>query len=147
MNLWREIKWDRQHPNVQIIQSSPDLGYKNFLFTVRKEGVLEGELTFMRAAVSLHQGDSCVPPSSKMFSNIQDRSTSTILSEPTRCGGSNSAAEGVVNGSAAMDMQPLLCCPPRRRERARCADAQTRAWSLQGGSHHSHDHVGSRIGS
>ena len=103
---------------------------------------LEGKHTFMRAVASRYQGDSCVAsPSVQMFSNIGDRSTVTTINELTRYGGSGSAAEGVVNGSAAMDMQSSLCYRRRRRERARCADAQRRTWSLGGGLHHSRDHV------
>ena len=67
--------------------------------------MLEGKHTFMCAVASRYQGDSCAAsPSAQMFSNIEDRSTVTTINEPTRRGGSGSAAEGVVNGSAAMGM-------------------------------------------
>jgi hypothetical protein len=111
-----------------------------------KRSALEGEHTFMRTVASRHQGDSCAPsPSAQMFSNIRDRSTSITLNEQTRCDGLGSAAEGVVNGSVAINMRYSLCCSPRPQEHARCAGVRTRAWSPRGGLHHSRDHIRSHI--
>ena len=110
INLNMCAEWDRQHCLRSHSSERSDYSvfsgsWKQELHIHRKKMVLEGERTFMCAVGSRHQGDSCAPsPSAQMFSNIEDRSTSTTINEPTRCGGSGSAAEGVANGSSAMNM-------------------------------------------